>query len=270
MESDRDTPETGDQVFVPRGDAPVLRHRRADQVAEEIKRWTVFEGLSPGHRLPKEPELANWFGCGRGTVREALKALEVQGFVTIKTGPKGGAVLREPDYARTADQLKAFLNYQELTIANLYDMRLIVEPAMARAVVAVVDDELIADLEASNTPRDSEARSGDLGVRKRELDFHTILANKCPNPLLGFQSRFISAVLSDLIQFENPEAEIFARFTEDNVRFHADLIDAYRNNDADAVEAHMHAHMVSAYQHTMSLEGVMPFSLLVSPTGKKM
>ena len=119
--NDQNCPE--DRVFVPSGSAPVLRQRRADQIAEEIKRWTVFEGLEPGHRLPKEPELAEWFGCGRGTIREALKALEVQGFVSVKTGPKGGAVLREPDYERTSNQLRAFLNYQELTLANLYDMR---------------------------------------------------------------------------------------------------------------------------------------------------
>lgn len=254
-----------DPVFTPVGEAPRLRQKRSDQVAAEIKRWAAFKGLEPGQRLPKEHELADWFGCGRGTVREALKSLEVQGFVTVKTGPKGGAILKQPDYQRAADQLRSYLNYQKLTIEDLYQMRTLIEPAMAVAVVDVVDDALLQKLEASNTACESEADGANLDVRRRELDFHTVLAERCPNPLLGFQSQFINNLLREFIRFENPNDEMFDQFTRDNCQYHDDLIEAYRARDHDRVERLMREHMVSSHAHTVCLEGVMPTSLLVSP-----
>lgn len=38
------------------------------------------------------------YGVGRGTLREALRCLEMQGVVTIKTGPGGGPVVNEPSW----------------------------------------------------------------------------------------------------------------------------------------------------------------------------
>lgn len=261
------TKSASEAVFKPKGRAPSVRQKRSDQVAEEIKRWTVHEGLVPGNRLPKEKELADWFGCGRGTVREALKALEVQGFVLIRTGPNGGAVLMAPGYRKAAAQLRAYFNYQKLDIEQVYDVRLLIEPEMAASVVDVIDDAGMKALKEATLPCEVSAPDTDngAGVRDHELDFHAILARLCPNPLLAFQSLFISNLLRDYIAFDNPGKKNFDAFTRDNCRYHRDILDAMADRDRDRVRDLMREHMVSARRHSMALLGKQPASLLFNP-----
>ena len=68
------------------------RQKRSDLMVEEIKRWIVAEGKKPGDRLPKERDLIAIFGVSKGTVRESLKSLEVQGLIRISNGPQRGSV----------------------------------------------------------------------------------------------------------------------------------------------------------------------------------
>ncbi len=44
------------------------------------------EGMKPGDRVPSESEIAERFGVGRSTVREALKLLEYEGLVQVNPG----------------------------------------------------------------------------------------------------------------------------------------------------------------------------------------
>src|SRR5260370_16283779 len=68
--------------------SPHLRApKRGDLVVEEIKRWIAERRLGPGDKLPKEDELQTLFGVSKGTAREALKSLELQGLVTISPHP---------------------------------------------------------------------------------------------------------------------------------------------------------------------------------------
>ena len=75
--------------------------KRSDLVAQEIKRLITEKDLSPGDRLPRESELQAQFQVSKGTIREALKALEVQGLVTMSTGPSGGGTIAEVPLDRT-------------------------------------------------------------------------------------------------------------------------------------------------------------------------
>ncbi len=69
--------------------------KRSDQVVADIKRWIVQTHQKVGDKLPQEAALIEQMGVARGTVREALAALQVQGLVTVSTGPNGGATLAQ-------------------------------------------------------------------------------------------------------------------------------------------------------------------------------
>ena len=53
-----------------------------DQIRSELFRGT----LKPGDKLPSEMELAELYGASRGSVRQAMKALEILGVVDIRPG----------------------------------------------------------------------------------------------------------------------------------------------------------------------------------------
>ena len=83
------------------GPSPIKQLKRSDLVAEAIMRMIAERNLSPGDRLPRESELQLQFGVSKGTIREALKALEVQGLIVISTGPSGGGTVVEVPLDRT-------------------------------------------------------------------------------------------------------------------------------------------------------------------------
>ncbi|WP_333999577.1 FadR/GntR family transcriptional regulator [Sphingomonas aurantiaca] len=80
-------------------DAPAndrLYQRIARRLVEELTGGTY----AIGDRLPAERELATEYGASRPAVREALIALEVQGFIEVRVG-SGAYVSRLPGQGRS-------------------------------------------------------------------------------------------------------------------------------------------------------------------------
>ena len=71
--------------------------QRTEKVAESVARQILQDirrnRLGPGSMLPPESTMVERFGVGRGSLREALRILEVNGLVTLKPGPRGGPVV---------------------------------------------------------------------------------------------------------------------------------------------------------------------------------
>ena len=56
------------------------------QIADQIRSLIAAGEFSAGSRLPAERELAKRFGVSRPSLREALIALEVEGYVDVRPG----------------------------------------------------------------------------------------------------------------------------------------------------------------------------------------
>ena len=104
---------------------------RPQEVAETIKTWITARGLVPGDRLPQEHQLITELDASKGTVREALKVLETQGLIRTRTGPGGGAFITEVEDDRTAALLANHFFFKPVTIADIYEMRIALEPVLA-------------------------------------------------------------------------------------------------------------------------------------------
>jgi len=115
--------------------------RRPDMVADALKNWIVEQGMKPGDRLPQEPDLVDSFGVSKSTIREALRALQTQGLVTTRTGPGGGAFIETVSDHRTIDLLGNYFFFKPVTIADIYQLRKLLEPEMAASVAGQISDE---------------------------------------------------------------------------------------------------------------------------------
>ena len=71
------------------------------QIAEQIRAAILAGKFLVGARLPAERDLAQQLGVSRPSVREALIALEVEGWVEVRTG-SGIYVLDRSNQAKTA------------------------------------------------------------------------------------------------------------------------------------------------------------------------
>jgi len=85
---------------------PIERKPRMSQeIAQKIQSLIRNGTLKPGDQLPKERELAERLGVGRGSLREGLNILEAMGFIEIR--PREGSFVRDtsPRLAREPIQI---------------------------------------------------------------------------------------------------------------------------------------------------------------------
>ena len=232
------------------------RRKRTDVIVDAIKRMIVEHGLGPGDRLPQERELISQFAASKGTVREALKALEVQGLISVRTGPGGGAFIERMSEGRAMSLLSNFLFAKNLSIANIYEMRKVLEPQLAISAAPHIDEAGLSRLEAIITIYDHEPADHDerWAQRMAELDFHGVVAEYSDNPILAFTCRFLQRLLKDLAIAQDIYAQPQPVLRASGIRHQRDLIMAMRNRDAQAAAAILAEHMQEAEQHMLGLQ----------------
>ena len=234
------------------------RLSRPQRAAAAIKDWVVERGLQPGDRLPAEAELMTHFGMAKGTIREALRVLEAQGLIRTRTGPGGGAFVNEVTEARAKALLGNYFYFNEISIADIYELRGALEPVLAAQLAGNVTGEQIARLEAVMTVYEAPPETIEESERQRiaELRFHEILASFSANPLLRFQCGFLVSLLKELTICRRIYRRRIPGFRRTGRDYQARLIRALRAGDAGAARTIMRAHMVTAQKIMEEQESV--------------
>ncbi|MPV55143.1 FadR family transcriptional regulator [Burkholderia sp. HI2761] len=238
----------------------IKQPKRADLVAEEIKRLITEKDLKPGDRLPREAELQQLYAVSKSTIREALKSLEVQGLIKVTTGPSGGGMIVEVPLDRTLQLLQNYLFFKDVTIDDIYTVRKLLEPELAAGAVPHLTERDFAALESNIACCDGASGVHDRGhmLRQRQEDttFHDILAAANPNPFLRFSCELINEMIRQLIEFRNDTPLVeHKRFGEANVSIHKAILQAARERDAERVRALMVEHMTEAPKHVKRMKG---------------
>lgn len=235
-------------------------------MADQIKRWIMSEGLTKGDALPQEKELMATFGVSRGTIRESLTALEVQGLITIRPGPGGGASVAAVSDETTVTMLSNYFFSQDITLKGIYQVRKLLEPQMAEAAVGHLTDDQMDQLRYSigfcalEPSHDKASRA----QRLSELDFHDILADACPNRVLALFSKAINSLLKNLAVakkiYEAPPDDLGqgARV------YHAKLYDALEAGNATEVRELMYQHVVEAERIMVASEAVIEHRFILA------
>ena len=108
------------------------RDKTSEVIARAIVRHVQTQGLERGTRLPPEADMIADFRVGRGTLREALRILEVNGFITLKPGPGGGPIVEGLQGESFGRMATLFFQMGGTTYRELVEARLIMEPVAAR------------------------------------------------------------------------------------------------------------------------------------------
>jgi GntR family transcriptional regulator, transcriptional repressor for pyruvate dehydrogenase complex len=231
--------------------------KRGDLVVEEIKRWIAEQRVEPGDKLPKEDELQALFGVSKGTVREALKSLEVQGLITVSTGPAGGATVGEVPLERAFQLVQNYLFFRNLDVGQIYAVRRVLEPELAAGAVPHLTEEHFTALErsiAACAPQPANKAQA-LAQRQEDLHFHDILASANPNQLLRFMCQVINQLLRHGVaiggQASHPVAQ---KLGDTNVAAHRRVLAAARHRDVVRVRKLMVEHIDEAERHVRKLD----------------
>lgn len=107
----------------------VSRVRIVDSVVMRIQDLILANQLRPGDALPSERALASRLSISRNVLREALGVLGQKGLVTARHGR--GTVVAEPSTDQTRDSLQLLLQLRHVSLSELCDARLLIEPELA-------------------------------------------------------------------------------------------------------------------------------------------
>ncbi len=128
---------------------PIRQMRVSDEVAEQLKESIQQGYFKAGDKLPAERELADEFGVSRVAVRQALSALQNTGFVVIRQGAGGGAFITDLTFDHLVTTYLDLFLANKISIPELYQVRLLVEPEVARAAAGNVTAKYARRLEAA-------------------------------------------------------------------------------------------------------------------------
>ena len=108
---------------------PLKRETVMDTVARRIEGLMRTGELRVGSLLPPEPKLAAMLGVSRSSLREALKGLVFLGL--IKARPGYGTYIQSTLGRVVSRHFQWMLLLQEIKYLELYELRQILEPAVA-------------------------------------------------------------------------------------------------------------------------------------------
>src|SRR5712671_5350535 len=122
---------------------PLHVPKASDVLADDLRERILRGDFPEGTALPTERGLVTQTRMSRTTVREALRILEVQGLVRIKTGRSGGAFVQRPGGESVASSVNLLIRGRQVRMAALLETREAIEPACAQLAAKYrTDDDL--------------------------------------------------------------------------------------------------------------------------------
>jgi GntR family transcriptional repressor for pyruvate dehydrogenase complex len=227
----------------------VNRKSLSDQIVQQIKSMIIQKELRPGDRLPVEQELADKFGVGRHTVREALKKLHVMGLVESKVG-KGSFIT----YIEAKDVMD-FMVTQLVTTPgetkNLMEIRQVLEVSAVRLAAVRATKKDIEKLEDDLLQMKLAGSDSEKFV-ENDMAFHFDLVNLTKN---SYFNVVLNAIRDMLFRIQREVVELDDARTK-ALRFHALIVAALKNNNADEAEHWMVEHLESTCNAILAKEAL--------------
>jgi DNA-binding FadR family transcriptional regulator len=243
----------GEGVFT-----PIKNRRTFEQVSNKIKKL-IFDGVfQPGDKLPSEIELAHQFQVGRQSVREALRILELSGFIAIQKGGGGGAVIKDT-IANTISGLflDAFqlekISLEELTINRIEFEKIVLKYAIQNAEPADIE-RLQRNIDQSQTKLKANAV-----IIDENIQFHRLLARASKNYLLIIVVEAITAAVRRSLEQLNlksglPSDESVIQ-SKNTVNYHQNILDAILAKDLELAAEWLENHLNEVKNRLQLLDG---------------
>jgi GntR family transcriptional repressor for pyruvate dehydrogenase complex len=214
----------------------VRKTRVFEDVARQIQGLILDGALKPGELLPPERQLAERFGVSRTSVRDALRALELTGLVVARHGE--GNVVADVSADTLVAPIATLLVRKRTLVAELLDVRKILEPALAaRAAVHATDAEIAHLEEILDRQREKTAR-GESTVEE-DSEFHYCIAVAAGNSVV----RKVLDILMDLLRETRARSLQVGGRLERSLAGHRRVVEAIKRHDAAGAERAVRQHL---------------------------
>lgn len=218
---------------------PIRTKRTFEYVSTKIKSL-IFKGiLKPGDKLPSETELARQFNVGRQTIREALRILELSGFLTIQRGATGGPIISDTISDTISNSFLDAIQMKAVTIDDLTVARLEIEKVVLSQAIKNADSSDIECLR-ENILKAKEKIEGNMQAFSENVQFHRLLAKASKNFVFVLVQGAIMAIVADFLSRLEPDLEK----SKQVVNSHEDILNAIVERKGDKAITLLENHLL--------------------------
>jgi GntR family transcriptional repressor for pyruvate dehydrogenase complex len=219
---------------------PVKKIRLYESIVKQIQKLITSGTLQPGDKLPPERELAEELGVSRTSIREALRALEMMGYLESRVGVGGGTYIKEVTFSNIISPFSEALLQHDEFIVELLEVRLVLEIEVVRLAAVRRDEEHIRKLDEAIRRMEQDISENGTGLNA-DNDFHAILADAANNRVLH---EFVR-LCGDLLEVEREE-HLRTRAEEPRraLEQHRQILEAVRRQDSEDAQRLMEDHIL--------------------------
>jgi GntR family transcriptional regulator, transcriptional repressor for pyruvate dehydrogenase complex len=231
---------------LPRVSVPKSYDVLADKLRETILNGDIREGES----LPTERDLVSQTGLSRGSVREALRMLAVEGLVRPRHGRLGGNIVTLPGKESMAHFINQFVVGRRLSLRTVQESRETIEPTLARFAASRRSLDDVKNLRALNDDL-ANAVSDRAQFAAVNIEWHNAVAAASRNDLLAaflFSMSFGVAMSTMADEYDTVEVRKAA------INIHARIADAIEAQNADLAFRRMEKHVSATRAVTRARE----------------
>ena len=227
---------------------PIRQARVSEEVLGQLKEAILLGKFKSGDKLPSERELTEEFQVSRGVIREAIRALEITGFVVLRQGPTGGAFVTDLSFDHVGNAFLDLFLANKVSIPELAHIRYYIEPEVARlaAINATEKDKqrLREAQEAEFQP--VSATSSRINKLQR---VHQVIAESCHNHFFEAISKSMLQLTYEIVEAVDPDHRALHMPGE-----HKTVVTAILDGDADAAAAAMKTHLEQFRENLIKME----------------
>jgi DNA-binding FadR family transcriptional regulator len=195
-------------------------------------------GNTVGDKLPPERAMLDEYQVGRGTLRESLRFLELQGVIALKPGPGGGPVVQQPDSTALAISLTLLLQFERAPFRTIAEARIGLEPMMAQLAAHRMSEDQVEELKNSVHRMRDNLGDQDIFLEENKR-FHDLIAHGSGNALFGHLVDALLGILDgSAIGIDYPEVRRTAVH-----KAHLNIYEAIASRDAPASASAMSDHI---------------------------
>ena len=189
---------------------PVNNKRTFEEVSREIKVLILEGTLKPGDRLPCEKELASQFNVGRQTIREALRILELSGFLHVMKGGTGGPCIKDTVLSSISNLFVDAMKLGKVGLDELLQARIEIEKPVLHFAIQNADESDIRALEDTISRAKQKLAKGVMATEENG-EFHMLLAKASKNYVFYMVMAAIMAFQTDVRANQQPDLKRSAK-----------------------------------------------------------
>nr|WP_285866943.1 FadR/GntR family transcriptional regulator [Mesobacillus maritimus] len=220
---------------------PVSSNKLYIQIYNQILSEIQSGSFKIGDKLPAERELCEQFGVSRAPIRQALSALELNGFIYSRQG-EGVYVKNDQPTAHSTFVLEA------ISPEDIVEARMTLEPLIAKYAAKRATAEDLENLRSTIKKMEEETNQG-IYVPETDEQLHNGIAKASHNDLyVNFMAAISNAMKQQKMwKFILDRTVTRADYREVNFNEHKELIEAIEQHDEAEAERLMTDHMQNLY-----------------------